>query len=179
MPVENIDVLSRYGADSENATLDKLGGEAWQRRKARMKERIREIAGDLLATAAKRALRPAPVFEADAGSYAAFVDRFPYQETDDQDRAIGDVLADMASGRPMDRLVCGDVGFGKTEVALRAAFVAAMAGVQVAVVVPTTLLARQHYTNFVERFKGFPVNIGRLAGLVPSGEAQKLSLIHI
>src|SRR3546814_1025890 len=88
-------------------------------------------------------------------AYPAFADRFPYQETDDQDRAIGDVLADMASGRPMDRLVCGDVGFGKTEVALRAAFVAAMAGVQVAVVCPTTLLARQHYTNFVERFKGF------------------------
>src|SRR3546814_8639608 len=93
--------------------------------------------------------------------------------SDLQDRAIGDVLTDMASGRPMDRLVCGDVGFGKTEVALRAAFVAAMAGVQVALVCPTTLLARQHFTNFVERFKGFPVNIGRLSRLVPAAEAQK------
>ena len=167
VPVENLDVLSRYGGESDGVALDKLGGEAWQRRKARMKERIREIAGELLATAAQRALRPGEVLTQDA-AYPAFADRFPYQETDDQDRAIGDVLEDMASGRPMDRL-----GFGKTEVALRAAFVAAMAGVQVAVVVPTTLLARQHYTNFVERFKGFPVNIGRLSRLVPAGEAQK------
>jgi len=172
VPVENIDVLSRYGADSENATLDKLGGEAWQRRKARMKERIREIAGDLLATAAKRALRPAPIFEADASSYAAFVDRFPYQETDDQDRAIGDVLGDLSAGTPMDRLVVGDVGFGKTEVAMRAAFVAAMAGQQVAVVCPTTLLARQHAMNFTERFQGFPLKIGRLSRLVPAAEAK-------
>ncbi|MEI4508770.1 transcription-repair coupling factor [Sphingopyxis sp. CCNWLW253] len=172
VPVENLDVLSRYGGESEGVGLDKLGGEAWQRRKARMKERIREIAGELLATAAQRALRSGELLAQDA-AYPAFADRFPYQETDDQDRAIGDVLADMASGRPMDRLVCGDVGFGKTEVALRAAFVAAMAGVQVAVVVPTTLLARQHYTNFAERFKGFPINIGRLSRLVPAGEAQK------
>ncbi|OHD06218.1 transcription-repair coupling factor [Sphingopyxis sp. RIFCSPHIGHO2_12_FULL_65_19] len=172
VPVENLDVLSRYGGESDGVALDKLGGEAWQRRKARMKERIREIAGELLATAAQRALRSGELLAQDA-AYPAFADRFPYQETDDQDRAIGDVLADMASGRPMDRLVCGDVGFGKTEVALRAAFVAAMAGVQVAVVVPTTLLARQHYTNFVERFKGFPINIGRLSRLVPASEAQK------
>ncbi|UKK84131.1 transcription-repair coupling factor [Sphingopyxis sp. BSN-002] len=172
VPVENLDVLSRYGGESDGVALDKLGGEAWQRRKARMKERIREIAGELLATAAQRALRPGEVLAQDA-AYPAFADRFPYQETDDQDRAIGDVLEDLAAGRPMDRLVCGDVGFGKTEVALRAAFVAAMAGVQVAVVVPTTLLARQHYTNFVERFKGFPVNIGRLSRLVPPGEAQR------
>lgn len=172
VPVENLDVLSRCGGESEGVGLDKLGGEAWQRRKARMKERIREIAGELLATAAQRALRSGELLAQDA-AYPAFADRFPYQETDDQDRAIGDVLADMASGRPMDRLVCGDVGFGKTEVALRAAFVAAMAGVQVAVVCPTTLLARQHYTNFVERFKGFPINIGRLSRLVPAGEATK------
>src|SRR5690606_5997794 len=172
VPVENLDVLSRYGGESEGVALDKLGGEAWQRRKARMKERIREIAGELLATAAQRALRPGDVLAQDS-AYPAFADRFPYQETDDQDRAIGDVLADMASGRPMDRLVCGDVGFGKTEVALRAAFVAAMAGVQVAVVCPTTLLARQHYTNFVERFKGFPINIGRLSRLVPAAEAAR------
>jgi transcription-repair coupling factor (superfamily II helicase) len=172
VPVENLDVLSRYGGESDGVALDRLGGEAWQRRKARMKERIREIAGELLATAAQRALRSGELLAQDA-AYPAFADRFPYQETDDQDRAIGDVLADMASGKPMDRLVCGDVGFGKTEVALRAAFVAAMAGVQVALVCPTTLLARQHFTNFVERFKGFPVNIGRLSRLVPAGEAQK------
>jgi transcription-repair coupling factor (superfamily II helicase) len=172
VPVENLDVLSRYGAESEGVALDRLGGEAWQRRKARMKERIREIAGALLRTAAERALRPAPVAEPDHAGYPAFVDRFPYQETDDQDRAIGDVIADLGAGKPMDRLVCGDVGFGKTEVALRAAFVAAMAGMQVALICPTTLLARQHFNNFEERFRGFPLKIGRLSRLVPPGEAR-------
>ena len=171
VPVENIDVLSRYGGESDGVALDRLGGEAWQRRKARMKERIREIAGELLKTAAQRALRSGELLAPDA-AYPAFADHFPYEETDDQDRAIDDVLGDLASGKPMDRLVCGDVGFGKTEVALRAAFVAAMAGMQVAVVCPTTLLARQHFTNFIERFDGFPVNIGRLSRLVPADEAK-------
>ncbi len=171
VPVENIDVLSRYGSESEGVTLDRLGGEAWQRRKSRMKERIREIAGELIRTAAERALRPGAVAEPDTG-YAAFVDRFPYEETEDQDRAIGDVMDDLGAGRPMDRLVCGDVGFGKTEVALRAAFVAAMAGLQVALVCPTTLLARQHYNSFKERFHGFPIEIGRLSRLVGAAEAK-------
>ncbi|WP_414899569.1 transcription-repair coupling factor [Sphingomonas flavalba] len=172
VPVENIDVLSRYGAEGDGIALDRLGGEAWQRRKAQMKERIREIANELIKTAAERALRPADVAEPDSGGYPAFVDRFPYQETDDQERAIGDVIADLAAGKPMDRLVCGDVGFGKTEVALRAAFVAAMAGMQVALVCPTTLLARQHHMNFVERFQGFPIRVGRLSRLVPAKEAK-------
>ena len=172
VPVENIDVLSRYGSDSERATLDRLGGEAWQRRKSRMKERIREIAGELIKTAAIRATRPGQVAEIDDASLAQFVDRFPYEETDDQDRAIGEVLEDLESGKPMDRLVCGDVGFGKTEVALRAAFVAAMAGYQVALICPTTLLARQHYSNFTARFQGFPIEIGRLSRLVPAAEAK-------
>jgi len=172
VPVENIDVLSRYGSDSEGVGLDRLGGEAWQRRKARMKERIREIAGELIRTAAARALRAGAVAEPDTG-YAAFADRFPYEETEDQDRAIGDVVGDLGAGKPMDRLVCGDVGFGKTEVALRAAFVAAMAGLQVALIAPTTLLARQHYTTFKERFHGFPIEIGRLSRLVPAAEAKE------
>ena len=172
VPVENLEVLSRYGSENEGVSLDKLGGEAWQRRKAKMKERIREIAGELLKTAAERALRAATVAEPDAADYPAFVDRFPYQETDDQDRAISDVVEDLGAGKPMDRLVCGDVGFGKTEVALRAAFVAAMAGMQVVVICPTTLLARQHHMNFEERFRGFPVNIGRLSRLVPDKEAK-------
>ncbi|MEA3068414.1 MAG: hypothetical protein QOK41_1821, partial [Sphingomonadales bacterium] len=156
VPVENIELLSRYGNESEGVALDSLGGEAWQRRKSRMKERIREIAGELIKVAALRATRPGVVAEPDA-SYPAFVNRFPYEETDDQDRAIADVLQDLEAGRPMDRLVCGDVGFGKTEVALRAAFVMAMTGRQVALICPTTLLARQHYTNFVERLQGFPL----------------------
>lgn len=172
VPVENLEVLSRYGSSEEGASLDRLGGEAWQRRKSKMKERIREIAGELILTAARRALRPADIVEADPASYPVFVDRFPFTETDDQDRAIGDVLEDLSAGKPMDRLVVGDVGFGKTEVALRAAFVAAMAGHQVAVVCPTTLLARQHYTNFVQRFEGFPIQIGRLSRLVPAAEAK-------
>jgi len=171
VPVENLEVLSRYGGD-EGGTLDRLGGEAWQRRKARMKERIREIAGELIATAAERALRQADVAEPDPSGYPAFVDRFPYQETDDQDRAIAESLEDLGSGKPMDRLIVGDVGFGKTEVALRAAFVAAMGGMQVAVVCPTTLLARQHYNNFVARFEGFPINVGRLSRLVGTAEAK-------
>jgi len=171
VPVENIDILSRYGSGSDGVALDRLGGEAWQRRKARMKERIREIAGELIKTAAERALQPAPVAEPDTG-FAAFVDRFPYEETDDQERAISDVVADLGAGKPMDRLICGDVGFGKTEVALRAAFVAGMAGMQVAVVCPTTLLARQHFNNFVERFHGFPIEIGRLSRLVAPKEAK-------
>lgn len=170
IPVENLEVLSRYGSSEEFVQLDRLGGEAWQRRSARLKERIREIAGELMKTAAARALRKAPVLRADESSFNQFVERFPWEETDDQDRAISDVLGDLESGRPMDRLVCGDVGFGKTEVALRAAFVAAMNGQQVAVVAPTTLLARQHYTNFVERFAGFPLKVGRLSRLVPAKE---------
>ncbi|MCJ2177369.1 transcription-repair coupling factor [Novosphingobium album (ex Hu et al. 2023)] len=172
IPVENLDVLSRYGSESEGVALDKLGGEGWQKRRARLKERIREIAGELMKTAAARALRQAPVLVPEGSAYDQFVDRFPWQETEDQDRAIEDVLGDLSEGKPMDRLVCGDVGFGKTEVALRAAFVAAMAGQQVAVVAPTTLLARQHYSGFAERFNGFPLNVGRLSRLVPEKEAR-------
>jgi transcription-repair coupling factor (superfamily II helicase) len=172
IPVENIDVLTRYGSGEDGAALDRLGGEAWQRRRARLKERIREIANELLRTAAARALRKAVVLSPEESSWLQFLDRFPWDETEDQEQAIADVLADLESGSPMDRLVCGDVGFGKTEVALRAAFVAAMAGVQVAVVAPTTLLARQHYQGFAERFAGFPINVGRLSRLVPAAEMK-------
>ncbi len=172
VPVENLEVLTRYGSGEDGTGLDRLGGEAWQRRKAKMKERIREIAGELIAVAAERALRSGEVAEPDSAGYPAFVDRFPYEETEDQDRAIGDVLEDLCAGKPMDRLVVGDVGFGKTEVALRAAFVAAMAGMQVAVVCPTTLLARQHYNNFVARFEGFPIKIGRMSRLVTASEMK-------
>ena len=173
IPVENIDVLSRYGSSEEAVMLDRLGGEAWQKRRARLKERINEIAGELMQVAAQRALRKAPVFEIDEGPFNQFLDRFQYDETDDQERAIEDVLGDLESGKPMDRLVCGDVGFGKTEVALRAAFVAAMNGQQVAVVAPTTLLARQHFENFAARFNGFPLKVGRLSRLVPARELKE------
>jgi len=173
IPVENIDVLTRYGSSDEALPLDRLGGEAWQKRRSKLKERIQAIAAELLRTAAARALRKAPVLVPDDSGFNQFVERFPWQETDDQERAIGDVLDDLAAGTPMDRLVCGDVGFGKTEVALRAAFVAAMEGQQVAVIAPTTLLARQHYENFTARFNGFPLQIGRLSRLVPPKEATE------
>ncbi|WP_448582528.1 transcription-repair coupling factor [Thermaurantiacus sp.] len=172
VPVENLDVLSRYGSESEGVALDRLGGTGWAQRKARMKDRIREIAQDLLRVAAARATRPADVITPDSSAYTAFVDRFPWPETDDQLRATADVLEDLGRGRPMDRLICGDVGFGKTEVALRAAFAAAISGVQVAVICPTTLLARQHAETFRERFRGFPLKVGQLSRLVGAAEAK-------
>lgn len=169
LPVENIELLSKYG--HEEGLLDKLGGGAWQSKKAKLKERIRIMADKLIRIAAERALRKAPVLEPPPGMWDAFSARFPYQETDDQLTAIGDVIDDLTSGAPMDRLVVGDVGFGKTEVAMRAAFVAAMAGVQVAVIAPTTLLARQHYKSFAERFRGFPIEVRQLSRFVSAKEA--------
>lgn len=169
LPVENIELLSRYG--HEEGLLDKLGGGAWQAKKAKLKERIRLIAERLIRIAAERALRRAQIMEPPEGMWDAFCARFPYQETDDQLGAIEDVLRDMASGQPMDRLICGDVGFGKTEVAMRAAFVAAMSGVQVAIIAPTTLLVRQHFKGFVERFRGFPLEIRQLSRFVSAKDA--------
>ncbi len=174
VPAENMEVLSRFGSESEAAVLDRLGAAAWQARKSRVKDRIAAMAGQLIAIAAQRELRKAPVVEGTEGSAGEFAARFPFAETGDQTRAIDETLADLASGKPMDRLVCGDVGFGKTEVALRAAFAAVMAGLQVAVVVPTTLLARQHFQTFRERFAGFPVRIGQLSRLVAPGDAARL-----
>ena len=154
--------------------LDKLGGTAWQGRKARMKQRIRDMAGELIRVAAARKLRDAETMAPAEGAWDEFCARFPHAETEDQTRAIADVLEDLASGRPMDRLICGDVGFGKTEVALRAAFVAAMSGSQVAVVVPTTLLSRQHFRVFSARFQGLPVRIGQLSRMVTAKEAADI-----
>nr|WP_068312512.1 transcription-repair coupling factor [Pseudovibrio hongkongensis] len=173
LPVENIELLTRYGSADQEAQLDKLGGGAWQARKAKMKKRILEIADGLIKTAAARALRTAPAVTVPDGVYDEFSARFAYDETEDQLTAIDAVFADLASGQPMDRLVCGDVGFGKTEVALRAAFLAAMSGRQVAVVVPTTLLARQHYRTFAERFQGLPVNIRQASRLVSGKELSQ------
>jgi len=166
VPVENIDTLSRYGSEQAGVQLDKLGGAAWQARKAKLKKRIRDMAEALIKIAAERQLRSADPLQAPEGLYDEFAARFPYAETDDQLRAIEDAINDLSSGKPMDRLICGDVGFGKTEVALRAAFVAVMSGMQVAVVVPTTLLARQHYLTFRERFAGLPVRVEQLSRLV-------------
>ncbi|MGH7116550.1 MAG: DEAD/DEAH box helicase, partial [Stellaceae bacterium] len=172
VPVENIEVLSRFGSENAGMQLDRLGGVAWQSRKARVKQRIRDIAGELIRVAAERQLRPGETLTPPEGIYEEFAARFPYPETEDQLNAIADTLADLGSGKPMDRLICGDVGFGKTEIALRAAFIAAMAGGQVAVVVPTTLLARQHFRNFTERFAGLPLRIAQLSRLVPAKDAR-------
>ncbi|MCG3266140.1 transcription-repair coupling factor [Yoonia sp. I 8.24] len=169
LPVENIELLSKYGHDT--GLLDKLGGGAWQAKKAKLKERIRQIAERLIRVAAERELRTAPAMDPPEGLWDQFLARFPYVETDDQLAAIADVLEDLAAGKPMDRLICGDVGFGKTEVAIRAAFVAALAGIQVAIIAPTTLLARQHYKSFAERFRGFPVNVRPLSRFVSAKDA--------
>ena len=173
LPVENIDLLTRYGAESDDVQLDRLGGAAWQARKARAKVRLREMADGLIKIAAARMLKKSEQILSPQGLFEEFCARFPYEETEDQLHAIGDVLSDLGSGRPMDRLICGDVGFGKTEVALRAAFVVAMSGRQVAIVCPTTLLARQHFKGFSERFKGWPVKVRQLSRMVPAKEAAE------
>ncbi len=174
VPVENIDVLTRFGGEDAVAELDKLGGVAWQARKAKARERIREIAKKLIRIAAERQLQQIEPVEPPDGLYEEFAARFPYPETDDQLGAIGDVIGDLGSGRPMDRLICGDVGFGKTEVAMRAAFLVAMSGRQVAIVAPTTLLARQHMQSFSERFKGLPVKVDWISRLVPAKQATEV-----
>ncbi|MGR3719988.1 MAG: transcription-repair coupling factor [Paracoccus sp. (in: a-proteobacteria)] len=171
LPVENIELLSRYG--HEEGLLDRLGGGAWQARKAKLKERIKLIADKLMRVAAERLLRPAPVLEPEDHDWQAFAARFPYSETDDQQAAIEDVAADLAAGRPMDRLIVGDVGFGKTEVAMRAAFIAASQGMQVAVVAPTTLLARQHFRTFADRFRGSAIVVRPLSRFVGAKDAAK------
>ncbi|WEK06052.1 MAG: transcription-repair coupling factor [Candidatus Devosia phytovorans] len=172
LPVENIELLTRYGSDDGNVTLDKLGGVAWQAKKGKLKQRIREMAEQLIKIAAARLLTKADVVEINPGAYDEFAARFPYEETEDQMAAIEAVFDDVTSGRVMDRLVCGDVGFGKTEVALRAAFAVALSGKQVAVVVPTTLLARQHFKTFSERFKGLPVKVRHASRMVSAAELK-------
>ena len=177
LPVENIDLLSRYGSDTSetggDSQLDRLGGAAWQARKSKMKARIRMLAEQLIKIAAQRAMKKADMITPPEGAYDEFCARFPYSETEDQLNAIASVIEDLAKGTPMDRLVCGDVGFGKTEVALRAAFITALSGKQVAVIAPTTLLVRQHFKNFTERFKGFPVRIGQLSRMVSTKSASE------
>lgn len=174
VPVENIDVISRYGAEDSNVTLDTLGGSAWEAKKSRVKEKIKDIAEKLIQIAAQRKMKKAEIFVPERGLYDEFCSRFLYTETDDQLSAVNDVFKDLSLGYPMDRLVCGDVGFGKTEVALRAAFTVATSGAQVALIVPTTLLARQHYLNFKERFQGFPVKVKMLSRLVTPKESREI-----
>ena len=174
VPVENLDILTRYGNADQEVQLDKLGGVGWQNRKARIKQRIKELADELIKIAAARELRTGQRLELAPGLYEEFAARFPFEETEDQLRAIHAVLDDMASGKSMDRLICGDVGFGKTEVALRAAFIAAMSGKQVAILAPTTLLARQHFKNFSERFNGLPLRVEQISRFVGTKQANEV-----
>lgn len=174
VPVENIEVLSRYGADGGDGQLDRLGGVAWQARKAKVKQRLREMADGLIKIAAARAMQESAVLVPNVSQFDEFCSGFQYIETQDQLRAIEDTLTDLTLGRPMDRLVCGDVGFGKTEVAMRAAFIAAAAGYTVVVVVPTTLLARQHYQNFSRRFKDFNIRVEMLSRLTSAKAAKQI-----
>lgn len=174
LPVENLHLISRYkGEDAEHITLDKLGGTEWITRKEKVKKDLFAIAHDLLSTAAERQIaRAQQRYTLPGELYQEFCAGFPYETTDEQQAAIDDVLNDMFGTSLMDRLVVGDVGFGKTEVALRAAFIAAANGKQVAVVVPTTLLARQHYDNFKSRFNAFAINVVQLSRLVSSQQAK-------
>ena len=174
VPVENIDVISRYGAEDADVTLDTLGGSAWEAKKSKVKEKIKDIAEKLIKIAAERQMKHADIFAPERGSYDEFCSRFLFTETDDQLSAVNDVIKDLSQGIPMDRLICGDVGFGKTEVALRAAFTVASNGAQVALIVPTTLLARQHYLNFKQRLAGFPIKVKMLSRLVSAKEAKTI-----
>ena len=164
VPVVSLHLISRYsGSDPEHAPLHKLGSGQWEKAKKKAKEKIRDVAAELLAIYAKREAREGYKYEYDPSQYNAFVAQFPFEETPDQEQAILDVTHDMTSNKPMDRLICGDVGFGKTEVAMRAAFLATQAGKQVAVLVPTTLLAQQHFENFKDRFADWPVRVESLS----------------
>ncbi len=171
VPVENADVLSRYG--SSEVALDKLGSSAFATRKEKVKKDLLIMADKLIGIASQRAINKMPKLLAPHGIYQEFCAHFPYVETEDQLKTMAEIETDLAKGQPMDRLVCGDVGFGKTEIAMRAAFLTVMNGAQVAVVAPTTLLARQHAENFTKRFQGFPVRIGSLSRLVTSAEAKR------
>ncbi|MBI1327335.1 MAG: transcription-repair coupling factor [Alphaproteobacteria bacterium] len=174
VPVEHMELLSRFGSDEGFSQLDKLGGAGWQARKARVKKNLLEMAEALLKVAAQRAMQKGEKLHVEEVDYRHFVAGFPYHETDDQLRAITDVTEDMDSGRPMDRLVCGDVGFGKTEVALRAAYIAAKAGTQVAVIAPTTLLVNQHYINFKKRFASSGLRIEMLSRFTSAKDAERI-----
>lgn len=176
VPVSSLHLISRYsGADVENAPLHKLGTDQWQKAKRKAAEQVRDVAAELLDIYAQRAAQPGMTYQQPNGQLAAFAAAFPFEETPDQQQAINQVIQDMLSDKPMDRLVCGDVGFGKTEVAMRAAFLAVQNNKQVAVLVPTTLLAQQHFQNFQDRFADWPIRVEVLSRF-KTGKEQKTTL---
>lgn len=175
VPVASLNLISRYsGGAEESAPLHRLGGEAWSKARRRAAEKVRDVAAELLDVYAKRELKPGYKFKLDREQYATFKTGFPFEETDDQAMAINAVLSDMCQAKAMDRLVCGDVGFGKTEVAMRAAFVATDNGKQVAVLVPTTLLAQQHFENFRDRFANLPIRVEVLSRFKSAKEQKQI-----
>lgn len=178
IPVTSLDVISRYGVDSEEKKLDKLGSASWQARKAKVKENLMAMAGELIEVAAQRALRKGNVFQPPQEIYNAFCATFPYTPTAEQQAAFDDVEKDLASPKAMERLIVGDVGFGKTEVALRAAFIVAASGKQVVLLAPTTLLARQHYELFKKRLSPFGLNVALLSRFV-TGKTKKEALKNL
>jgi transcription-repair coupling factor (superfamily II helicase) len=179
VPVSSLHLISRYtGASEDSAPLHKLGTETWQKAKRRAAEKAYDVAAELLEIHARRAARKGFAFPATSDNYAGFAAGFPFEETPDQASAIESVITDLRSPQPTDRVVCGDVGFGKTEVAMRAAFVAVDAGKQVAVLVPTTLLAKQHHQNFLDRFADWPVQVESLSRFV-SAKDQKAILAKL
>jgi len=176
VPVSALHVIGRYtGMSPENAPLHKLGGDQWSKAKQKAIKRIRDVAAELLEIHAKRAVKQGHAFAVENVEYAAFADAFPFEETPDQQTAIEAILDDMASPQPMDRVICGDVGFGKTEVSMRAAFIAVQNGKQVAVLVPTTLLAQQHYQNFRDRFADWPVRVEVLSRFVTPKQQKEIT----
>jgi transcription-repair coupling factor (superfamily II helicase) len=178
VPVAHLHVISRYsGAAPDDAPLHSLGSGQWEKAKRKAAQQIRDTAAELLNLYARRAARQGHAFEYSARDYEAFADSFGFEETPDQAAAIQAVIQDMTSGRPMDRLICGDVGFGKTEVALRAAFVAVMGGKQVAILAPTTLLAEQHAQTFADRFADWPVKSLNYRASAPAKKSRKRSKV--
>jgi transcription-repair coupling factor (superfamily II helicase) len=175
VPVSSLHLIGRYsGANPETAPLHKLGGEQWQKARRKALERVRDVAAELLDIYARRAARQGLSHKTLTGEYAAFAAGFPFEETPDQEAAILDVVRDMAAPQPMDRVICGDVGFGKTEVAMRAAFVAVQNGRQVAVLVPTTLLAQQHFQNFRDRYADWPIRVETVSRFVGKKQQEQL-----
>ncbi|EHN68569.1 transcription-repair coupling factor [Aliivibrio fischeri] len=175
VPVSSLNLISRYSAGAdETAPIHKLGGEAWTKARRKAAEKVRDVAAELLDVYAKRAIKPGFAFKQDREAYADFKASFPFEETHDQDIAINAVLSDMCQAKAMDRLVCGDVGFGKTEVAMRAAFLATHNEKQVAVLVPTTLLAQQHFENFRDRFANFPIRVEVLSRFKSAKEQKEI-----
>ena len=176
VPVSSLHVIGRYtGMSAENAPLHKLGGDQWNKVKQKAIKRIRDVAAELLEIHAKRAAKQGHAFQLENVEYAAFADAFPFEETPDQQVAIETILADMASPHPMDRIICGDVGFGKTEVSMRAAFIATQNSKQVAILVPTTLLAQQHYQNFRDRFADWPVRVEVMSRFVSPRQQKEIA----